>query len=198
MIAKCRATFADNVATKGWRFVEGSAADLSAWATGTMDFVLFSFNGLDCLPVEDRPGCLHEIFRVLRPGGVILFSAHNLQAVNTLLDPTNPVVDDQRRAALLDHSAEWQGWERANEMLVWDGVYGLDVPLRHLYVRPLYQIRVLEEMGFAEIEAQSAADGKVLDAEQLSVTTEFYIYYRARKPDTSPTSAATENASGLT
>ncbi|MDQ3368286.1 MAG: class I SAM-dependent methyltransferase [Myxococcota bacterium] len=45
---------------------------------GELDFVLFSFNGLDSLAPVDRPRVLSEVRRVLRPGGSFAYSSHNL------------------------------------------------------------------------------------------------------------------------
>jgi SAM-dependent methyltransferase len=43
------------------------------------DAVLFSFNGLDYIyPETARDQCLAEVYRVLRPGGVFIFSSHNM------------------------------------------------------------------------------------------------------------------------
>jgi SAM-dependent methyltransferase len=48
------------------------------FASSVFDGVLFSFNGIDYLhPVSSRLQCMHEICRVLRPGGVFVFSTHN-------------------------------------------------------------------------------------------------------------------------
>jgi SAM-dependent methyltransferase len=58
--------------------LRGDATALS-FASQTFDAVVFSFNGIDYIyPESAREQCLGEAFRVLRPGGVIIFSTHNL------------------------------------------------------------------------------------------------------------------------
>jgi ubiquinone/menaquinone biosynthesis C-methylase UbiE len=43
------------------------------------DAVMFSFNGIDGLyPVSKRVEAMRETFRVLKPGGIFVFSSHNL------------------------------------------------------------------------------------------------------------------------
>lgn len=42
------------------------------------DVVVFSFNGIDCLPTDElRSACLSNIWRVLKSGGIFIFSRHN-------------------------------------------------------------------------------------------------------------------------
>lgn len=44
----------------------------------TFDYVFFSFNGIDCIyPEDNRIIALQEIYRVLAPGGLFIFSSHN-------------------------------------------------------------------------------------------------------------------------
>jgi SAM-dependent methyltransferase len=46
---------------------------------GAFDAALFSYNGIDCLyPEASRTECMREVARVLKPGGVFMFSSHNL------------------------------------------------------------------------------------------------------------------------
>jgi 2-polyprenyl-3-methyl-5-hydroxy-6-metoxy-1,4-benzoquinol methylase len=60
------------------RFMQMDATDLSAIATASIDVVVFSFNGIDCIyPAMSRTQCLHEVNRVLVPGGLFIFSEHN-------------------------------------------------------------------------------------------------------------------------
>jgi SAM-dependent methyltransferase len=51
--------------------------DLKGYGAGSFDFVLGSNNVLDAVSHDDRLRTLRELRRVLRPGGVLMFSAHN-------------------------------------------------------------------------------------------------------------------------
>ncbi len=56
------------------------------FADEAFDAVVFAFNGLDFIhPEADRFRAVREIARVLRPGGVFIFSSHN--PLGTLLSP---------------------------------------------------------------------------------------------------------------
>ncbi|HWI66980.1 MAG TPA: class I SAM-dependent methyltransferase [Nitrospiraceae bacterium] len=72
MIRACRSKFPH------LRFNVADASDLSQFADASFDSIVFSFNGLDCLaPYENRENCLRECHRVLKAGGVYIFSTHN-------------------------------------------------------------------------------------------------------------------------
>ncbi len=59
-------------------FIESEASDLSAFAPGSFDAIVMAFNGMDyVIPDEKRKRCLEECHRLLKPGGVLLFSSHN-------------------------------------------------------------------------------------------------------------------------
>jgi SAM-dependent methyltransferase len=53
------------------------ARDMSALPSAHYGLVEFSWNGIDCVDYADRVTILCEIYRVLRPGGYVLFSSHN-------------------------------------------------------------------------------------------------------------------------
>ena len=52
--------------------------DLRIFGDGTFDFVLATDNVIDALSHEDRLRALGEAGRVLRPGGILAFSTHNI------------------------------------------------------------------------------------------------------------------------
>lgn len=55
----------------------------------TFDYVLFSFNGIDCIhPSAKRSLCLKEIRRVLKGSGILAFSTHNSLSLKIFV-PTN-------------------------------------------------------------------------------------------------------------
>ena len=69
---------------------------LDAFAGAAFDFIFATDNVIDALAHEDRLQALHESHRVLRPGGILAFSAHNLNFHAALSGPklqwsNNPV-----------------------------------------------------------------------------------------------------------
>ena len=73
MVTACRTAFPDVT------FVQGDASHLASIAGDqSFDAVIFSLNGIDCLPDDGtRECCLGEVRRILPPEGVFIFSTHN-------------------------------------------------------------------------------------------------------------------------
>jgi SAM-dependent methyltransferase len=64
---------------------EGDARHLGTFPDASFKFVLFSYNGIDHVPYEDRGKVLDEVFRVVEPGGYFAFSTHNLNSLHGAL-----------------------------------------------------------------------------------------------------------------
>lgn len=76
MIAACQKKFPQ------LRFEVGSATDLSRFASYSFHAVIMAFNAVDYIfPQTSRVRALHEIHRVLKPEGVLIFSSHNPRSI---------------------------------------------------------------------------------------------------------------------
>jgi len=144
------------------------------------DFVLFSFNGIDCISHDDRIKGLKEIKRVLRDEGVFVFSTHNLYNIKKLYSIKvykNPLFFIRRMRffcrLFLSNKFPWK-LKNMDWAIVNDGVYGFRA--RHYYIKPCFQVKQLEELGFKNIKLYSL-EGKELDISQLDMTADPWIYY---------------------
>ena len=76
MIRSCQRKFPQ------YRFEVGDACDLSVFADASFNAVVMAFNSFDyVLAAADREQCLRECHRVLKAGGVLIFSSHNPRSV---------------------------------------------------------------------------------------------------------------------
>lgn len=99
----------------------GDAAELSGFEDASIDFVLFSYNGIDYIhPAQRRAAALAEIRRVLRPDGVVVLSSHNPRAIFVRVEPArgeptwravakSAVATSRATTALLRSRAFWRG-----------------------------------------------------------------------------------------
>ena len=134
-----------------YRFEHGDARDLSRFESGTFDFVLFSFNGLDFVDHADRARVLQEVQRVLAPGGLYVFSTHSLEHAMTRTSwrvmygtnlPKNALqaVKGAARAAL-----RIGNYARRRHMQVHGNGYAILLDPGHDYTLPIYYVTIPEQ-----------------------------------------------------
>jgi len=158
MIEHARRLVAENGRTQ---FVVHDARDLSPWYGRSFDVVLFSFNGIDAVALDDRRRVLEEVRRVTAAGGLFAFSAHSLDALPFDTRPRRPSLHaavrttyrSLRRSFRLSRAnrridlanARRRGWE-----LVRDDAH--DFALVLCYVTASHQVAELAAAGFEECE----------------------------------------------
>jgi ubiquinone/menaquinone biosynthesis C-methylase UbiE len=114
----------------------------------SFDFVLFSYNGIDYVPHDDRRLVLAEVRRVLRDGGRFAFSTHNLANAPTLLSwrPSIRPRATLRRWKLRRVNPSLRELRSRDWAVLQDGA--LHGGLETHYVRREEQLRQLATAGF--------------------------------------------------
>lgn len=178
------------------RILNGDARDLSRFDDESFGAVVFSFNGIDAVNPEDRLQILREVQRVLRPGGVFLFSAHNQAGPGhrerfTLgLFPTrNPFKLAVRVLRTLQYSgrtvANYLRYSRLNQCA--DGYSIMNAAAHHhsIVVHYITLERQLDQLRAAGLCPQLHAYGN-LDGGKVGIgddtSCHMWLHYIARKP----------------
>jgi SAM-dependent methyltransferase len=185
MVAACRAKY------PGVNFQEADARNLEALGRGKFDFIFFSFNGIDSIDGAGRAQVLREVYAALKPGGLFLFSGHNLRVpperpwhlslYSWSLNPRTILYNLRTAWRSLRNYRRHAGDQSRGEgyAIVVDS--GHDFRLLHYYAEPAEQVRQLTGAGFVGIEVfDRQGDLAALDAPTLDKTP--HVHYLARKP----------------
>ncbi|MBK6620315.1 MAG: class I SAM-dependent methyltransferase [Saprospirales bacterium] len=165
------------------RFEVIDARKMSGVPDGYYDLVLFSFNGLDSVPTEDRHKVLEEVKRVGKPGGQFVFSSHNLRYIRKMyalkLHKQWRVFLYQfyRTFMLIYYNGLPSKYDQKDYAVLRNGAehFSLDI----YYGKPEFQVRQLQEAGFRNIRAFSLRSGEEIKADKLRQDTEdAWIYYQ--------------------
>jgi len=187
MIDQCRVKFSARFPEA--RFEVGDAKDLHQFANEKFDFILFSFNGIDHMPIASRVQFLQKARALLAPGGHLCFSTHNIFSLRRLTVGAvfswrwNMLATMAKVARRLKvrrmNAAELRTIETADHVFVNDGCH--DFGLKLCFMRPSCQIQMLRECGWNNIRAFELESGKEFASEKDICSTETaWIYFLCR------------------
>jgi ubiquinone/menaquinone biosynthesis C-methylase UbiE len=157
-----------------YNFELANAINLASFEDNSFDFVLFSFNGIDCVSIEDRDKVLNEIKRVCRNDGWFAFSVHSIYNVRKLYSfqaPRNPIkyfAAYMRMKKIRAMNPEIQHVEKSDIISLIDG--DLDFSTTYVYIKPEFQKKILFEKRFYDI--------KMFDGKGVDVTNEDFSYWK--------------------
>ena len=168
----------------------GDMRDMREFADASFDFVFAPNNVFDAVDHAGRLAALAECRRVLRPGGLLLFSGHNLGwrhagAAPALEHTRNPVTQIARLGSWLRRRRNYRHLRplcsfEADHATFCDE--GHDFSLLHYYIGQAAQRRQLDDTGFDVVEVLDesgmtlAPDAEAADSSQL-------MYAALRRPD---------------
>ena len=186
MVDYCRAHL------PGGTFSEGDLRDLSGFPDLSRDAIVATSNVLDVLEEEDRLAVLREVRRVLRPGGLLMMSSHNREAIPTVRSPWDIRARNPIRMAGKLVLAPWRARnhrrlkrlerQEAGYALVNDSAHGFT--LVHYYIFPEAQRSQFLQAGLEPIQTIRSDGGILTASDRAPDCTE--IHYLARRPAAEP------------
>ena len=163
--------------------------DMSRFRDSEFDFVLASNNVFDATGHEDRLRTLHEIHRLLRPGGMLMFTSHNRDRKGAAHWPRlelsrNPVTQVLLAGhwckALVNHI-------RLRKFQMFAEDYAIlndpahDCALLHYYIGSTAQRKQLGEQGFELLEILDCL-GDSVAPDSLAEHSHWLLYVVRRIP----------------
>lgn len=161
--------------------------DLSRFGPASFDFVLASNNVFDAVDHADRLRTLHEVRRVLRPGGILMFSAHNREVANLWRGPRlhftrNPATQAKQVVhwclSLANH-ARLRRLQEDNQDYAIVNDEAHDCGLLQYYIGPEAQRRQLAALDFELLETLDFQGSPILPGERAEHSR--WLLYVARR-----------------
>ncbi|MBE9015979.1 class I SAM-dependent methyltransferase [Chroococcidiopsidales cyanobacterium LEGE 13417] len=165
-------------------FLHGDASDMHMFDAESFDFIMFSFNGIDCMSHEKRIKTLKEIYRALKNGGIFAFSSHNLDDCK-IVTAFNKY-DMKRPRAIAKNFLNVMSYLKVRKYQIHTDTYEiLSDPLAgfgHLtyYIRKPEQVKQLVNIGFQNI-AIINRQAQFVDINSLDRDSE-WLHYVCQKP----------------
>ena len=151
----------------------------------SFDFILFSFNGIDCIPYHLRDKTLISIFNILKNNGYFFYSFHNIRNLPKLFSLSlgknffkwfERYNRYKRLNKLYPH---FKNFLKENYVSILDGSenFGIEV----VYTKPEYEIEKLKEIGFSNIHIYEFSQSWELNEHELQKFFDSWIYVLCQK-----------------
>ena len=140
------------------------ATNMSVFKDNEFDFILFSFNGLDCVSFDDRIKILNEINRVGKKGAIFSYSTHNIFNIPKLFSfnmPRNPlnIIPEFKRYKKINKINE--GLDKLIKKqydIIIDG--DIDFSVQYYYCNMNFEIDTISKLNFNPFEFLSLKTGE--------------------------------------
>ncbi len=185
MIEGCKANFPQA------RFVQCDARNLASLGQEEYGFIWYSFNGLDCVDHEGRQAVILQVYQKLAPGGLFLFSSHNLSARGEKPWHTHIYRWDRHPRTIVRSlklmAKGLMNYARYRHLHVEGNCYailtdsGHEFSVLHYYADPADQLRKLRGAGFVDVQSLSWS-GEALPPTHPGIRQAPHVYFLARKP----------------
>jgi SAM-dependent methyltransferase len=148
MIEACKEKFKNSEDV----FFMSDARNMANFSDSTFDFILFSFNGIDCVNKEERIQIFKEIKRVAKNTALFAFSSHNLYNIPKLFkfkipkNPFNYLLEYRRNHFTKNSNQPLESLLEKDIVIIRDG--DINHETSYCYVNPEFQLKQLCDLGF--------------------------------------------------
>lgn len=168
------------------KFELKDARNIEEYESSSFDLILFSFNGIDYMNIEERFDFISKSYNLLKPDGYLCFSSHNTLFLEKLFSFTlrknifkmfKQIIDLKKLKKI---NKEEITNNNQNYKYINDGAH--DFMLSTCYTEPSYQKQIIIKSGFSSVNIfsnNSTSEINFSDSKILSNSP--WIYYLCKK-----------------
>jgi ubiquinone/menaquinone biosynthesis C-methylase UbiE len=178
MIAQCKKRFSGYPHEISFQACD--ARNMEVFDSGSFDFILFSYNGLDDLGHEPRLNFFREVRRIGRSGGFFCFSSHNLNSCAAFFEwqrliSMRPGVAFRAAKRLVRRFISNRHLKAADVKLAPYILLNVSGHTPQYHIRPTEQIAQLRD-GFTGVRVFSL-QGNELKVSEIDRSEDAWLYY---------------------
>ena len=164
MVAYCRRTYPRAT------FSQGELREASSWGEGPWDAVVAGWALIDVLSDDERAAFFEDVHAAISPGGLLVFSSHNLACAHLVRGPLRSITVDNPLSFTSQVLRLPRSWRNHRRLMRWERFepdYAIlngaahDFSLLHYYITRDGQARQLERHGFDLLECVDVAGAAV-------------------------------------